>query len=59
MVVCDCGCMYAGEGYYYSKKYCDNCGRWLHWDKHSDISPSLNQYQSNIDVRDYREEEWA
>lgn len=57
--ICACGNSYMGDKHYYAKKYCDKCGRWLHWDRHSNIDIQDNQYQSDINVRDYREEEWA
>ena len=56
--MCSCGNSYMGWKSYYSLKYCLKCGRWLNWDKYSNIDIRDNQYQTDINVRDYREEEW-
>lgn len=51
MVICECGNVYAGEEYYYKKRYCDKCGRWLRWDKHSNIDPEYTQFETDINLR--------
>ena len=55
---CECGAVYAGEEHYYKTQFCAQCGRWLYWDKHSSLAIRDTQYQSDINARDYNEEEW-
>ena len=58
-VMCPCGNSYMGDTYYYTLKYCEKCGRWLDWDKHSRLYINDTQYQSDINERDYNDDEWS
>jgi len=45
---CDCGAFYQGDAHYYKTEYCVRCGRWLYWDKFSDIQPQYTQAEMRI-----------
>jgi len=52
---CDCGNVYAGEEHYYKTMWC-SCGRWLHWDKHSNIDQEYTQFESEVNLARERRE---
>ena len=48
IVKCSCGVSYLGDNHYYKTEYCTKCGRWLYWDKHSNIDIEYTQAEARI-----------
>ena len=48
IIKCVCGKSYAGSEHYYKTEYCTVCGRWLHWDKYSDVDVTYSQAEARI-----------